>query len=236
MENTKIKLRYWFAAIYLISAHKKGISSHQLARDLGICQKTAWFMNHRIREMLKDYSTVKFKGTVSADEIYIGGKNKNRHKDKKVEGSQGRSGKGKKPVFGLLDENGIIRTFSVADTSSKTLQPILEDNIEEGSTLMTDEWKGYSKAKKKFKHKRVNHSAKQFVNGMVHVNGVENYWSHLSRSIIGIYHWVSVEHIDKYCAEMSYRFNSRKKSDCERFDHILTHTKGRLKWDNLVAH
>ncbi len=235
MEQSHIKLRYWFAAMYLISAHKKGISSCQLARDLGVCQKTVWFMNHRIRKVLSDNDNTKFKASVSADETFIGGKNKNRHKNKKVENSQGRSFKDKTPVLGIKEKGGKIKTFRVKNTEADTLQPILEANIEKGAVLMTDEWGGYCDAKTKFDHKIVNHSAKQFVDGMVHVNDVENYWSLLRRSITGIYHWVSVKHLERYCDEMTYRFNSRGVTDCNRFDHLVGRVAGRLTWKDLTT-
>ena len=235
MECSNIKLRFWFAAMYLILAHKKGISSLQLARDLGVCQKTAWFMNHRIRKIMTDSDTQKFTVSVSADETFIGGKNKNRHKNKKIPNSQGRSSLDKTPVLGIKEKGGKIRTFKIKNTETNTLQPILVANVEKGAVLMTDEWGGYSDVKTKFNHKIVNHSAKQFVDGMVHVNDVENYWSHLKRSINGIYHWVSVKHLDSYCNEMSYRFNSRGKTDCSRFDYVLAHLTGRLTWKDLVA-
>ena len=184
--------------------------------------------------MMKDCDTTKLQTSVAADETFIGGKNANRHKDKKVKGSQGRSSKDKTPVLGLLEKDGKMKTFQVPDTAPDTLQPILEKHIEEGATLMTDEWAGYMDAKDKFVHKVVRHSAKQYVDGMVHVNGVENYWSHLKRSITGIYHWVSRKHLERYCDEMSYRFNSRKIDDRARFEDTFANCNRRLRWDDLV--
>ena len=234
MESSKIKLRYWFAAMYLISAHKKGISSHQIARDLGVTQKTAWFLNHRIRTALKDHDKTKLKGIVESDETYVGGKNKNRHGSKKKTRTQGRAPETKGAVIGLLERDGKVKTFHVPNAGVRYIKPILAANVEEGSKLMTDEWGGYHSAKEKFDHRAVNHSAKVFVDGIAHNNGVENYWSHLKRSITGVYHWVSMKHLQGYCDEMAYRFNSRKQSDIERFDTILSHTTGRLRWTDLV--
>lgn len=235
MENTKIKLRYWFAAIYLLSAHKKGISSHQLGRDLNISQKTAWFLNHRVRQMFVDHYETKLSGVIQADESFCGGKNKNRHKDKKVKNSQGRSYKDKTPIIGILCE-GKIRTFVRPNTACETIQPILEANIEEGATLMTDEWTGYSQAHEKFNHLKVYHGAKQYVDGMIHCNGVENFWSHLKRGIIGIYHQLPRKHLQRYAYEYQYRFNTRKFKSEERFHILLSRTNGRrLKYKDLIA-
>ena len=234
MESSKIKLRLWLAAIYLITAKKKGISSHELGRFIGVTQKTAWFMSHRIREALKDGNLDKLGSCVSADEAFIGGKNKNRHKDKKVAKSQGRSFKDKTPVLGLRERNGDIRNFIMADTSSKSIQPLLENNIVAGSVLMTDEWQGYDQAHKMFVHLFVNHAGKQYVKGDIHVNDVENYWSHLKRMIYGTHHWVSRKHLQRYCDEEAYRFNSRKNTDSGRFDSLFSKLACRLKWRDLV--
>ena len=234
MESSKIKLRIWLAATYLLTAHKKGISSYQLARDLGVCQKTAWFLNHRIRAMFESKTNRKFTTVCEADESFIGGKNKNRHKDKKVKNSQGRSFKDKTPVMGILEREGEIRVFKVANTEIESLQPMLEQHIEEGTPLMTDEWSGYNNAGVKFHHQIVRHSAKEYVNGMVHTNGCENFWSLLKRGYVGIYHQMSRKHLDRYCLEFSFRFNSRNLTDQERFHKTLTLTTGRLKWNQLV--
>ncbi len=128
-ENSKIKLNSWFAAIYLATAHKKGISSLQLHRDLGVAQKTAWFILHRIREMLRQKESDLLEGEIQADETFVGGKNKNRHADKKVKDSQGRSIKDKTPVFGLLNK-GQVKTTVVPDTKAKTLKPVIENMAE----------------------------------------------------------------------------------------------------------
>ena len=140
-ENTKIGLRVWFAAMYLISTSKKGISTLQIAEQLGITQKTAWFVNHRIREMLKEDNSNKLEGHVQVDETYVGGKNKNRHADKKIEGNQGRAAMDKTPVVGLITKEGKVRTFVVEDTSAETLHTIMGNNVQEGSILVTDAYK-----------------------------------------------------------------------------------------------
>lgn len=236
MENTKIKLRYWFAAMYIMSAHKRGISSYQLARDLGLTQKTAWHLCHRIRHMLIQVAPEKIKDLAASDETFVGGKNKNRHKDKKVKGSQGRSFKDKTPVLGILEPGPVsqIRTFILPNTEADTLQPLLEANIEQGAILMTDEWKGYKKAHTYFDHHYIDHAAKQYADGDITTNGVENFWSHLKRGINGVYFHVSKKHLHRYCDEFSYRFNTRDVTDCERFEAILNRVNGRLTWKKLA--
>ncbi len=235
-ENSNIKLRTWFAAIYLCSAHKKGISSLQLGRDLGIPQKTAWFLEHRIREMLKSEKPTMLRGTIEADETYVGGKNKNRHKDKKVPQSKGRSTKDKTPVVGLLERDGKVIAFVTKNTGAKVLKGLMLDNVEKGANLVTDDYMPYRGLHKNYNHVIVKGDTGKFVvDGKFHTQNIENFWSHFKRGLIGIYHVMSAKHLQRYCEEFSYRYNTRKITDTERFDKILTHTKGRLKYKDLVA-
>lgn len=236
MENTKIKLRYWFAAMYFISSRKRGVSSYELADQLHISQKTAWFLNHRIREMFKMRAPEKIliDGVVQSDESFFGGKNRNRHHDKKVKNSQGRSFKDKTPIMGILDDKGKMRTFQVPNTEAKTLLPILEKNLAIGATLMTDEWTGYNGASELFNHKIVNHGAKQYVSDGVHCNGVENYWSIAKRTLATYYHFTP-KHIERYMDETTYRFNTRLLSNEERFAALTTRVDGRLKYRDLIG-
>jgi transposase-like protein len=239
-ENTKIKLQTWFAAMYLISTSKKGISSLQLAEQLGITQKTAWFVNHRIREMLKDSSSEKLSGTVQADETYVGGKNKNRHKDKKVENSQGRSSKDKTPVVGLLQQDGKVRTFVVSDTNAETLHTIMGDNVSEGSILVTDAYRSYIGLDKRYTHVTVKHENGGYVatigNQKFHTQNIENFWSIFKRGIIGIYHFVSVKHLERYCQEFGYRYNQRDLNGVEKFNLALTKvSNARITYNTLTG-
>ncbi len=144
-ENSPISLQKWFVAMYILSSHKKGISSCQLARDISVTQKTAWFMGQRIRyaAQTKSFSKPVMATIVECDETYVGGKEKNKHKSKRIEGSQGRSGKGKTAVFGLIERNGIVVAMKVSNTQKETLQPLIEQYVSEGSTVMTDEWMAY---------------------------------------------------------------------------------------------
>jgi transposase-like protein len=260
-ENTKVGLRTWFAAMYLISTPKKGISSLQLAEQLGITQKTAWFINHRIREMLKDDVSEKLTDTVEVDETFVGGKNKNRHKDKKVEKSQGRSFKDKTPVVGLLAraeyeiierEHKVIKgkivkekvitkqskvvLQVVTDTQQKSVEPVVNNNVEDGTIVYSDEWHAYNNLSNNYEHSIVNHSVKEYVNGMVHTNGIEGFWSILKRGYIGIYHTMSKQHLHRYCVEFSFRYNNKEKTGVEKFNNALLQTSNaRITYNTLIG-
>lgn len=236
-EGSKISLQVWFSAMYLISAHKKGISSHQLASDLGITQKSSWFILHRIRCSYEPKPIEeKIDGLFQADETFIGGKNKNRHAHKKVDASQGRSTKDKTPVFGLQQTGGDIHTFVVKNTKAETLQPIIKSMIKSGAIIVTDEWNGYNGLSKDYGHILVNHNEKQYVNGAFSNNAIEGYWSLFKRGIFGIYHWVSAKHLHRYCNEFSYRYNRRKISDINKFELALLQSNNkRLTYNQLIA-
>jgi transposase-like protein len=236
MENSKISLRYWFAAIHILTSYKRGMSSYQLAGELGITQKSAWHLSHRIRSMYGQNNPDKIEIVAAADESFVGGKNKNRHKDKKVKNSQGRSYKDKTPVLGLMEIGKLnkIRTFVIPNTNSDVLQPLIESNIEQGTLLMTDEWSGYNQAHTHCDHKFVRHGQGQYVDGNITTNSVENFWSHLKRGIIGVYYHVSRKHLQRYCDEFTYRFNTRDLSNFDRFQDILTKVNRRLSWKDLV--
>lgn len=235
-EASHISLQKWLFAIFMFTSHKKGISSHQLAKDLCITQKSAWFMLCRIRFALEPKEQqVKFNGLVSCDETFVGGKNKNRHHDKKVPFSQGRSYKDKTPVFGLI-HNGKIVTRVIPDTQAKTLKPIIRELVEQGSIVISDEWMGYWGLNKDYEHIIVNHQKKQYSNEGFSSNDVENFWSHLKRGIYGIYHKVDRKHLHRYTAEFTYRFNMRDMGEVERFEHVLGSTeKLRLRYRELIA-
>lgn len=224
-ENSKISLQKWFMAIWLITSHKKGISSIQLGKDIGVTQKTAWIMLNKIRGIFSDnVDNVELNGEVEIDETFVGGKNKNRHKDKKVGKCQGRSFKDKTPVFGMLQRKGNVRTLVVTDTKASTLNPIIHGNIKKGSTIYTDEW-NYGDIDKDYKHLNVNHSAHFYGNGDLYTNTIEGFWSIAKRSIIGIYHYTSKKHLQGYFDEFSFRYNTRNFSSCERFNVFLSYTK-----------
>lgn len=236
-ENSPISLRHWFIATYLFSSHKRGISSYQLAEDLGLTQKSAWFMLNRIRHAyMQEVPDISTSAVITMDETFVGGKNKNRHADKKIKNSQGRSFKDKTPVFGMMYD-GKIFTKVVTDTKATTLQPIIWELVPEGATIVTDEWTAYEGLDKYYDQKVVNHGAKNYVTDDGYSsNNVENHWSHLKRSIIGTYYQVSRKHLQRYCDEMAFRFNERKTKPTERFNlTLLRMGRENLKYKQLVA-
>jgi len=225
-EASHIELQKWFLAIYIVSAHKKGISSLQLHRDIGVTQKTAWFMLHRIRYMLGTKAGRMMTGTVEADETYVGGASK---KHKKA----GRGTVNKTAVFGMVERQGDVRAESVARTDKKTLTTIIKKNISKDATIVTDEWASYNYLDYDFKHKVINHS-KAYAIGSIHINTIEGFWSLLKRGIFGIYHSVSPKHLDRYCDEFEYRYNTRKVNDAQRFNAVFTQCGGRLTYATLI--
>lgn len=236
-ENTKIKLTLWFEAIAVLSAHKKGISSHQLGRDLGVSQKTAWFILHRVREMLKEKNPTLLSGTNAIDETFIGGSLKNKHKAvryEKVE-RRGRAFKNKSMVAGILNENGTVVNKVIPNTSVQVLKTFMVENVVLGSTMVSDAWQSYIYATKGYTHVVVDHTKDEYVKNGFTTNGLEGYWSQLKRGIYGIYHQVSPTHLGRYCDEFAFRYNTRKQKDTERFFSILKATSGRLSWNQLTG-
>jgi transposase-like protein len=236
-ENSAIPLQKWFVAIYILTSHKKGISSLQLSKDLGITQKSAWFMLQRIRFALqtKSFNAPMLANNVEIDETYIGGKNKNRHANKRVANSQGRSVKVKTPVLGLVERKGRIVAMKVTNTTKDTIQPLIDIHVQKGSNVMTDEWLAYRGLELKFNHSVVKHGNGEYVVGLTHTNTIEGFWSLLKRGIIGIYHSVSTKHLDKYVDEFEFRYNTRKNSEFERFENMLSLSNTRLTYSNLTT-
>jgi transposase-like protein len=232
-EDSKISLQKWFAAIYLITSHKKGISSLQLHRDLGVTQKTAWFMLHRVRHTLLISPTEKLTGIIEADETFIGGKESNKHKSKQTAGTQGRSSQTKTPVLGIIERGGQLRAIKVLNTRGYSLRPFIVNNVEFGSTIHTDEWWGYRGLSRIFKHQYINHGAGEYSKDGVHTNSIEGFWSLLKRGVIGIYHSMSDKHLQKYLDEFVFRYNTRGYSENFRFDAMLNNINSHLTYKQL---
>lgn len=232
-EASNIPLKTWFIAMYLITSHKKGISSVQLAKHLGITQKSAWFCIMRIRESLRDKAPLLLEKEVQADEAYIGGREENKHKHKKSKNLQ-EANANKMPVVGLIETGGRVVTKVMPWVTKKNIEDLVFQHVDRKATLVTDGLPVYLKAAKKYNHIIINHSEGQFKVGKHHTNGIENFWSHFSRMIHGTYHQISDKHLQRYCDEMSYRFNSRKFHDGFRFLVTLQQLEGRLKYVDLI--
>jgi transposase-like protein len=201
-------LKTWFFAMFLMTASKNGVSAKELERQLGVTYKCAWRMAHQIRQLLNE-ETPMLRGTVEADETYIGGV----HKFKEKFSS-------KTPVIGLLERGGDVMAKVVEKVDMNTLIPNIKDNVEGGSTLMTDELRAYKAMPKSYyRHYAVRHSAKEYVRGLCHTNSIEGFWSQLKRSINGTFHSVSRKHLQKYVNEFAYRYN-RRKSETPMFLHL----------------
>ena len=242
-EDSNLSLVKWFIAMYLISSHKKGISSHQLARDIKVTQKTAWYILQKVRALYTQDDSEVLSGMVECDEVYIGGKEKWKHQSMRTPKTQGRSTKTKTPVFGMMERSSYInakgeeefmsyvRAMVVEKTDRATLEPIISQFIAEGSTVFSDELTAYNHLSEKgYEHKICNHGALQFVcEGEVYTNNIEGFWSHFRRMIIGCYHDVSDEHLQSYIDEACFRWNTRKMSESERFAMMFKTSIGLIK-------
>ena len=237
MEGSKIHLKDWFIAIYLLVNRKKGMSSIELASFLGVTQKTAWFMTHRIREAFKQDYKEKFDGEVELDETFVGGKNKNRHLNKKAKKCQGRAFVDKVPVMGILQRGGKVFCKVVENTSYKQLTPPVLCKVKHSATIYSDEWHGYRLIWHTYKSHIVDHGHNIYVDGGAYTNTIEGFWgNYCKRSINGIYNWVSRKLMQRYFDEFSFRYNTRKVSNEERICEVFANCHGtRLTYKQLVA-
>lgn len=235
-EDSPLPLSKWFVAVWCIANAKNGISSCELHRAIGVTQKTAWFMLHRIRLAMKTQSFQKqIKGEIEGDECFIGGKLSNMHKRKRAQKPKGRGTVGKAVVQGLIERGGEARVRVVKDQKRSTLQPIIREHVEPGSAVYTDTLKSYEGLSDQYIHAMIDHAI-QYVNGRVHTNCMENFWSLLKRALMGTYVRVSPEHLDRYLDEQTMRFNARKGDDQSRFQKVMARTPGRrLTYGALTA-
>lgn len=237
-EDSALPLGKWLPAVWLIANCKNGISSCELARALGVTQKTAWFMLHRIRTAMTEGTFEKMNGTVEADETYIGGLEKNKHSDKKLR--QGRGSVGKTVVMGILQrsdtESEVSRVLAsiIPDTTRTTLHAEIVNAVEKFTAVYTDAWKGYNGLSTEYLHRFVDHTVAYAI-GQVHTNGLENFWALLKRCLKGTYVSVEPFHLKRYIDEQVFRFNNRSESDAERFVDVLESVAGkRLTYDELT--
>lgn len=226
-EDSNLPLKKWFYAIYIFLSHKKGISSVQLAKDIQVTLKTAWFMLSRIRRNMKDDDT-NFDDMTQADETYVGGKCRKHGK-----GTQGRSLKEKTPVFGMVS-GGKVYAQVVPNAKAETLLPIIDEHVKKGSTIITDGLASYNSLSENYTHKVIPHSEKIYCVDGFHTNSIEGFWSHIKRGILGIYHMVSKKHLPKYCKEFVFRYNTRELTDGERFLQFLQQPTERLFYGELL--
>ena len=199
----------------------------ELSKAIGVTQKSAWYLLHKIRYMFEHRnSSNQLRGTVEVDETYVGGKKK---------GKRGRGSENKTPVFGAVQRKGRLSITPVENTKRKTLEPIIHKRVKGGSHIMSDEWWTYTKLDKDYKHSVVKHKHKEYVRGDVHTNTIEGAWSHLKRSMMGTYHRPSKEHLSKYCAEFEFTYNTRNKTPMAKFNQIIDKNLIRVGYTDIVG-
>ena len=230
-EDSPLGLDKWFVAVWAIANCKNGISSHELARAIGVQQKSAWFMLHRIRVAMEIDDPEKFDGPVEADTTYVGGRAENMHKAKREKIIKGRGSVGKAPVHGLIQrktetETSKVRAIVLSREDGDTLTGEIRRSVKAGAPVYTDEARAYADLVRAHAHQAIDHS-REYVVGNVHTNGMENFWSLLKRSLGGTYVAVAPFHLCKYVAEQVFRFNERDGSDRDRFAEVMSRVFGK---------
>jgi transposase-like protein len=235
-EDSAIGLDKWLCAMWMLANCKNGISSYEVARALEVTQKTAWFMLQRIRYAMHHGTINKMSGRVEADETFIGGAARFMHKHRRDEKIRGRGPMGKEIVFGLLErKTGRVHIEHVETRSKHDLTAVVKKHVRKGAEVITDELLSYDALNSDYAHKVINH-AEQYVDGHVHTNRMENFWSLLKRSIKGTYVSVEPFHLFRYLDEQSFRYNERHDTDAERFHKVLGSVAGkRLTWNTLTS-
>lgn len=225
-EDSPIPLEKWLTAAWLIISCKNGISSYELHRGLKVTQKTAWFMLHRIRLAMQDGGFSKLGGEVEIDETFIGGKARNMHASKRADKIMGRGTEGKEIVFGMVERGGKVVVDHVETRRKSELQSLIRERIEAGSAIFSDELRSYDGLDNDYRHAVINHAV-EYVNGNVHTNTMENFWSLLKRGLHGTYISVEPFHLFRYIDEQAFRYNNRKATDAERFASVMKQIVGR---------
>lgn len=217
-EDSPLGLDQWLPAMWMIASNRNGISSWELHRAIGVTQKTAWFLLHRVRLAMQDDLTGgSLGGEVEVDETFIGGKSRNMHKSKRARVITGTGGKDKTVVMGMMERGGNVRAFVVDNRRKRELQQQIREHVEAGAAIFTDELLSYDGLESDYRHAVINHAV-EYVNDNVHTNGMENFWSLLKRGLHGTYISVEPFHLFRYIDEQAFRFNHRKVTDAERFD------------------
>ncbi len=234
-EDSSIPLEKWLPTVWLLANCKNGISSYEVARALGVTQKTAWFMLHRIRLAMQTGSFMKLKGEVEVDETFIGGKARNMHVAQRKRRITGTGEKDKTAVLGFVERGGQVQTTVVGSRKKRTLQAEVEGHVEAGAALYTDELRSYDGLEGEYAHKVINHAV-AYVDGRVHTNTLENFWSLLKRAIHGTYVSIEPFHLFRYLDEQTLRYNLRKLTDAQRFFAVLHQVVGRrITYKELIG-
>jgi transposase-like protein len=235
LEDSPLGFDKWAFAIWMLGGDRNGTSSYELARKVGVTQRSAWFMFHRIRYAMSVGSYEKFAGPVEMDETYIGGKaqsdrlNPDTGKFMPTGPQQGKS-----IVAGIIERKGKVRAFVVPNVQRATLAPIIAKHVMPGATMYTDALPSYNNLSDEYKHFVINHAI-EYVNGHIHTNSIENFWAGLKRTISGTYTFTSVQHLERYLDEQIFRFNNREKKDATRARTVIKQTDGkRLTYKNLI--
>ncbi len=235
LNESPIGLDKWMTTMWMVCNCRNGVSSCEIARDLGISQKTAWFMLHRIREAMQDKTATKLAGEVEVDESFIGGKSRNMHRERRARVITGTGGKDKAIALGMVERGGRVRAMAVDTRRRHELHKQIRQNVQAGSSIFSDELKSYNGLSVDYQHAVINHAI-EYANGNVHTNTMENFWSLVKRQLNGTYISVEPFHLFRYLDEQAFRYNGRKLTDAERFAIVCTQVTGRrLTWNRLTG-